>query len=140
MFKQYSDLLVLLTGAESDFPTAEDIRIKVNNRHCINFTGKVPFKELPSLYSVSAAMLTNDSGPNHFSAVTDLPVVVIFGPETPLLYGSLGNSTPLFLGLSCSPCVSASNHRKTSCVDNVCVKKITPESVGLVLSNILEKR
>ena len=74
-------------------------------------------------------MLTNDSGPGHFSAVTDLRTFVLFGPETPLLYGSLGNSTPIYAGLACSPCVSATNHRKTPCRDNVCLQVITPEAV-----------
>jgi ADP-heptose:LPS heptosyltransferase len=74
-------------------------------------------------------MLTNDSGPGHFSAVTDLRTFVIFGPETPRLYGSLGNSTPIYAGLACSPCVSAANHRKTPCTDNVCLQVIKPEVV-----------
>ena len=74
-------------------------------------------------------MLTNDSGPGHFSAVTNLRTFVIFGPETPSLYGSLGNSTPIYAGLACSPCVSAANHRKTLCIDNVCLRVIEPEMV-----------
>ncbi len=138
MLERYSDIIVLLTGAKSEFSQAEYIRTKVNDSRCVNFTGKATLKEMLSLYSLGCAMLTNDSGPGHFSSVTDLPAVVIFGPETPALYGSLGNSIPLFLGLSCSPCVSASNHRKTSCVDNVCIKKITPESAAVVVSGILD--
>ena len=74
-------------------------------------------------------MLTNDSGPGHFSSVTGLRTFVLYGPETPLLYGSLGNSTPIYAGLACSPCVSAANHRKTPCRDNVCLQVITPETV-----------
>jgi ADP-heptose:LPS heptosyltransferase len=81
------------------------------------------------LYGIADAMLTNDSGPGHFSAVTGLRTFVIFGPETPHLYGSLGNSTPIYAGLACSPCVSAANHRKTPCTDNVCLQVIKPEVV-----------
>ena len=60
--------------------------------------------------------------PGHFAAITDMPTFVIFGPETPALYGSLGKTTPIYAGLACSPCVSASNHRKTACMDNVCLR------------------
>ena len=74
-------------------------------------------------------MVTNDSGPGHFSSVTPLPTVVLFGPETPALYGSLGNSLPVFAGLACSPCVSAANHRKTPCKDNVCMQSIQVSEV-----------
>ena len=61
--------------------------------------------------------------------MTGLRTFVIFGPETPRLYGSLGNSTPIYAGLACSPCVSASNHRKTPCRDNVCLQVIQPDQV-----------
>ena len=75
-------------------------------------------------------MVSNDSGPPHFASVTGLHSFVLFGPETPALYGALGGrSTPIYLGLACSPCVSAANHRKTPCKDNVCLQRITPEQV-----------
>lgn len=125
----WPDVLILITGAPGEREQAEGLKNRVDDGRCINFAGRVKFAELPALYSIATLMVTNDSGPGHFSAVTDLRTFVIFGPETPRLYGSLGNSTPIFAGLACSPCVSASNHRKTPCVDNVCLKVITPEQV-----------
>ena len=74
-------------------------------------------------------MVTNDSGPAHFASVTRMPTIVLFGPETPALYGSLGETYPVYAGLNCSPCVSAWNHRKTPCTDNVCLKAITVDQV-----------
>ncbi len=126
---QFSDVIVLLTGAPSEQAQAEDLTRRIDRDRCVNFAGKVRLGELPDLYSVSTVMVTNDSGPGHFSSVTDLRTFVIFGPETPALYGSLGNSTPIYAGLACSPCVSASNHRKTVCSDNVCLKAISVDEV-----------
>jgi ADP-heptose:LPS heptosyltransferase len=83
-------------------------------------------------------MLSNDSGPPHFASVTDMPVYVFFGPETPKLYLPLGNATPIYAGLSCSPCVSASNHRKTVCTDNVCLKVISADYVLDLLTPLLD--
>lgn len=91
----YPDVLVLITGAPAEREQAEGLRRLVARERCVNFAGRVKFSELPALYSVSTLMVTNDSGPGHFSAVTDLRTFVIFGPETPHLYGSLGNSTPI---------------------------------------------
>lgn len=124
-----SDVIVLLTGAPAEKEGAQLLADYVGDKRCINFAGAVKFLQLPALYSVSAFMLTNDSGPAHFASITDMHTFVIFGPETPALYGSLGPSTPIFAGMSCSPCVSASNHRKTPCSDNQCIKVITPEWV-----------
>ena len=84
-------------------------------------------------------MVTNDSGPGHFAAVTDMHTFVIFGPETPALYGSLGKTTPIYAGLACSPCVSAANHRKTACRDNVCLQVIKPQQVFMAIEPFLEK-
>lgn len=123
------NVIILLTGAPAEKEGAELLADYVNDTRCINFAGAVKFLQLPALYSVSEFMLTNDSGPAHFASITDMHTFVIFGPETPALYGSLGPTTPIFAGMSCSPCVSASNHRKTPCNDNQCIKIITPDWV-----------
>ena len=124
-----STAVVVITGAPAERAEAEALREQVGNERCVNFAGRVKFTELPALYCVSQLMVTNDSGPGHFSSVTPLKTFVLFGPETPALYGSLGNSTPIYAGLACSPCVSASNHRKTACTDNVCLQAITVDRV-----------
>lgn len=126
----YNDkAIILLTGAPAESEGAQALADCVNDKRCINFAGGVKFLQLPTLYSVSAFMLTNDSGPAHFASITDMHTFVIFGPETPALYGSLGPTTPIFAGMACSPCVSAANHRKTPCTDNQCIQVITPDWV-----------
>lgn len=122
-------LLILITGSPQERAGAALLQQQVGNGRCINFAGCHALDELPALYQIAELMLTNDSGPGHFSAVTDLRTFVLFGPETPELYGSLGNSTPIYAGLACSPCVSAANHRKTPCTNNVCLQVISPEAV-----------
>jgi ADP-heptose:LPS heptosyltransferase len=122
-------LLVLITGSPQEREAAAFLQRQVADERCVNFAGCLALDELPALYQIAELMLTNDSGPGHFSAVTALRTFVLFGPETPLLYGSLGNSTPIYAGLACSPCVSATNHRKTPCTDNVCLQVITAEAV-----------
>lgn len=123
------NLLILITGSPQEREKAALLQRQVGEGRCINFAGCLALDELPALYQIAELMLTNDSGAGHFSAVTNLRTFVLFGPETPLLYGSLGNSTPIYAGLACSPCVSATNHRKSPCRDNVCLQVITPEAV-----------
>lgn len=133
------DILVLITGAPSEKTEAEEMCARIDNPRCINFAGALKLGELPVLYSMAALMVTNDSGPGHFSSITPLPTFVLFGPETPKLYGSLGNSTPIFAGLACSPCVSAANHRKTPCTDNKCLQAITVDQVFTTILPTLEE-
>ena len=120
---------ILITGAANEQVQAADLAAQVGNARCINFAGQLTFAELIDLYNISTLMVSNDSGPGHFSAVTKLRTFILFGPETPKLYGSLGNSTAIYSQLACSPCVSASNHRNTPCRDNVCLQVIKPDYV-----------
>jgi ADP-heptose:LPS heptosyltransferase len=129
----YPDDLILITGSPAEFVYVDKVRFVANVKNALNFAGQVSFSELPPLYTLSDVMVTNDSGPGHFSAVTPLRTVVLFGPETPALYGSVGNSIAITANLACSPCVSAANHRKTPCHDNVCMQAI---SVAQVLEKV----
>jgi ADP-heptose:LPS heptosyltransferase len=126
---KWPDAVFLVTGSPEEKNYAEHVISLANVPQAYNFAGMVKFNELPALYHLAQVMVTNDSGPGHFSSVTPLPTVVLFGPETPALYGSLGKSIPIFAGLSCSPCVSAANHRKTPCSNNVCMQAITVPQV-----------
>jgi ADP-heptose:LPS heptosyltransferase len=125
----YPDDLILITGSPAEFDYVEKVRVVANVKNALNFAGQVSFAELPPLYTLADVMVTNDSGPGHFSAVTPLRTVVLFGPETPALYGSIGNSIAITANLACSPCVSAANHRKTPCHNNVCMQAITVAQV-----------
>ncbi len=127
--QKYPNDLILITGSPAEFEYVEKVRAVANVKNAVNFAGQVSFAELPPLYTLSVVMVTNDSGPGHFSAVTPLRTVVLFGPETPALYGSVGNSIAITANLACSPCVSAANHRKTPCHDNVCMQAITVAQV-----------
>lgn len=131
------DVLVLITGAPAERAEASAQCAAVGSLRCVNFAGAVQLAELPLLYSISTLMVTNDSGPGHFSAITPLSVFVLFGPETPKLYGSLGKATPIYAGLACSPCVSAANHRKTPCTDNKCLQAISVEQVFAAIEPLL---
>jgi ADP-heptose:LPS heptosyltransferase len=134
--QQYPNDLILITGSPAEFDYVEKVRAVANVKNALNFAGQVSFAELPPLYTLSDVMVTNDSGPGHFSAVTPLRTVVLFGPETPALYGSVGNSIAITAILACSPCVSAANHRKTPCHDNVCMQAIT---VPQVLDKVMKQ-
>lgn len=127
--KVWPEAIFLVTGSPEEKNYAAKVIEMADVPYAFNFAGMVKFNELPALYHLAHVMVTNDSGPGHFSSVTPLPTIVLFGPETPALYGSLGKSIPIFAGLACSPCVSAANHRKTPCTNNLCMQAITVPQV-----------
>jgi ADP-heptose:LPS heptosyltransferase len=139
ILKQYACAFILFTGSMAEREGIAAIVAQVGHPRCINFAGKTTLPELTALYSISEFMLSNDSGPAHFAAVTSMPTYTIFGPETPVLYGPLGESTTIYAGVSCSPCVSAANHRKTSCRDNKCLQILRPGQLLATLQPGLQK-
>ena len=133
------DILVAVTGAPDERAEAEALA-GASGPRCISLAGKTALAELPALYSQATLMVSNDSGPAHFAAATGLPTIVLFGPETPKLYQPLGASRAIYAGLACSPCVSAHNHRKTACTDNVCMQAISVDEVFAAVCEELEQR
>ena len=123
---------VAIIGLQGDKPFGEDLVAHCRSPHCVDLTGYTKsVRHLLALFHRASLLVTNDGGPGQFAAVTPVPTIILFGPETPLLYGTLSKNSHCFhLGLPCSPCLTAYNHRTSPCDgDNQCLKRITPEQV-----------
>jgi lipopolysaccharide heptosyltransferase II len=130
-----------IIGLAQDKEIARAILSRARSQSCVDLTGYTKtIRELMLIFQFSALLITNDGGPGHFAALTTIPAIIFYGPETPVLYGPLGdNARNIFLNLSCSPCVTAYNHRDSPCDgDNLCLKKISPEEVLTQALEILE--
>jgi len=96
----------------------------------INIAGMTSIRELIDLFLFADLFITNDSGPAHLAALSDIGSIVLFGPETPALYSPLGgNAHCLYSGLDCQPCVTVYNGKNSFCRDNICLKQIDPDYV-----------
>jgi ADP-heptose:LPS heptosyltransferase len=121
-----------IIGLDEDKELARAIRERCPHHNCIDLTGYTKsIRELLLMFHFGALLITNDGGPVHFASMTPIPTIVFFGPETPALYGSLSpKAFHFYLSLSCSPCLSAYNHRNSPCDgNNLCLQKIPPEDV-----------
>ena len=132
---------VCVIGLAEDKPVARTILSHTHNDNCVDLTGYTrTIRELMRIFHLATLLITNDGGPGHFAAMTPIPTIIFYGPETPKLYGPIDEKAQnLYLGLSCSPCVTAYNHRNSPCDgDNRCLKMITPEVVLTKAIEILE--
>jgi ADP-heptose:LPS heptosyltransferase len=121
-----------IIGLPSDRAVAESLTQRLASPRCVNLAGyTVSVRHLLGLFRVADLLVTNDGGPGQFAALTPLPTIILFGPETPVLYGSHArNAHVLYRGLPCSPCLTAYNHRNSPCDgDNQCLKQIRPGEV-----------
>lgn len=121
---------IIISGAPSERADAEDICKQIGSAKAVSFAGKTSLRGLLVLYSLSDVLVTNDSGPGHFSSLTNIKTIILFGPETPKLFGPISpNAQVIWKELACSPCVSILNHRFSPCNNNVCMQSIAVQEV-----------
>jgi len=134
------DSVLAITGASSEQSGAEEMAQAISESpRCICVAGRTSLRDLLTLYGIANVLISNDSGPCHFASLTPIPVIALFGPETPQLYGPLGDrKISISANLACSPCVNMLNHRFSPCTDNQCMKQIPVERVYRTLTEILK--
>lgn len=64
------------------------------NPHFVNLMGKTSLEDVIALIARSRRCVTNDSGPMHIAAAMGVPVLGIFGPTSPKLYGPFPLTRP----------------------------------------------
>ena len=120
-------------GMKGDREIAQSVVDHCDSPACVNLAGYTrSVRHLLAVFHRASLLVTNDGGPGQFAALTpQLPAIILFGPETPLLYRSLGDNAYCFhRQLPCSPCLTAYNHRTSPCDgDNQCLKQISVDQV-----------
>jgi ADP-heptose:LPS heptosyltransferase len=130
LLAELPEVRIVLTGAPHEAGPVARLAAEVGAPRCFSLAGRTTLRQLMVLYSLSELLVTNDSGPAHFAALTPVDVITLFGPETPALFAALTpRNTALSAGLACSPCVNAHNNRQSACTDNVCMQRITVDRV-----------
>jgi len=130
LLAHFPDTWLGFTGAPNEAEVTTAMVRQVGSARCASFAGQTTLRQLLVLYTLADVLVTNDSGPAHFAALTPIRVVTLFGPETPLLYAARSpRHTALWAGLACSPCVNAYNNRQSPCRNNLCLQAITVDQV-----------
>ena len=141
LLAKYPDVHVAFTGAPAEAAKARALVARVNSPRCFSLAGETTLRQLLVLFGLADVLVTNDSGPAHFAALTPIHTVTLFGPETPLLFAALTpRNTALWAGIACSPCVSALNNRQSACGDNVCMQRLSVEQVFQAVCQSYKKR
>jgi ADP-heptose:LPS heptosyltransferase len=121
-----------IIGLPADREQAGRVVAACGDPACVNLAGwTASVRELLLLFHAADLLVTNDGGPGHFAVLTPIRGLVLFGPETPRLYGPLSERVQaIHLDYSCSPCLTAYNHRDSPCDgDNRCVTDISVRHV-----------
>jgi ADP-heptose:LPS heptosyltransferase len=135
-------LKLVLLGTGEDRPLSQRLQQTLLNGQdrCVDLCGRSNFADLLDLIAGAEMLITNDNGPAHFAALTNTKTLALFSTDSPFMYGPLGRCVILYSFFHCSPCISAFNHKSSSCQDNLCLQAIDPESVVSVARDVLSAK
>jgi len=92
-------------------------------------TGKFTIGQLAAAMSRCSLIITNDSGPMHVAISQKVPIVAMYGPSSPALYGPYTARATIVTAVP--PCQGCATGMKHHCDDLQCMKRL---EVGQVLT------
>jgi ADP-heptose:LPS heptosyltransferase len=126
----------VLIGGAQDRDSVHRFQASLSRPDCvINLAGRISLRELVALMQLADLYFGNDSGPLHVAACVGLPILALFGPESPAVYGPPARpaNTVLYRAELCGPCLNVYTDKRSHCRDNICLKRILPAEVLHVL-------
>lgn len=133
LLKHSEKIFLVFIGSASERGYVQSVISSIENDRdrMVNLSGEISLKELVVLFAHSKMLITSDSGPLHLASASQTPTVSLFGPESPIRYGPLGNNHIVFCkNLYCSPCLNVYNAKKSMCnSENKCMQLISVEEV-----------
>ena len=97
----------------------------------LNLCGKTGLMEAAAIIKLSSLFLGNDGGLVHLAATQHVPIIALYGPTDPNLYGAYPDKSSiakLSKNLVCQPCYKKFRYNK-ECKDRACLKDLLPQEV-----------
>ncbi|MHC5012463.1 MAG: glycosyltransferase family 9 protein, partial [Planctomycetota bacterium] len=129
---------VLITGSEGEARLARTVAASIPGARVV--AGRLSVPALVAVLARATAVVSNDTGPVHIASALGVPVLAIYGPNTPALYGPLSpGSRAFYRDLPCSPCITTSNYRSSRCRIYSCMASIPTGEVAASLDRLLRR-
>ncbi|MFA5072412.1 MAG: lipopolysaccharide heptosyltransferase II [Nitrospirota bacterium] len=124
----------VILGGKKDVPSFQNIK-NVFPSAVIDCVGKLTLRETAALLKRSSFFLGNDSGIMHIAAAIGVPLVAIFGPQSPVKFGPWSaHATALYKHFPCSPCrqkffreCKPSERFRPFCIEEITVEDVMRE-------------
>jgi lipopolysaccharide heptosyltransferase II len=132
--------VVVLAGGPQDRVLTRTIAGRSTPRP-IDLGGATSLPELLALLALADVFVSGDSGPVHFAVGLGRPVVGIYGPTDPAVYGPYDRRHAVVVRqpLPCSPCYRPTTGRVADCPlgHTLCQRLIAPDTVYAAICSLL---
>jgi len=124
---------VLVGGDANDREVADAIRARARSAPAV-LAGRTTLLQFAAVLKRCALFVGNDNGPMHMAAALGTPVVALFGPSNPFVWGPRGGKVEvLYKGLDCRQCFHPTCRRG----EESCMKQITVDEVFAAVTRCL---
>jgi len=133
----------VLTGlANESFLIEETINHLRFPAAAADFSGKLTFAEYTALIAAATMVISADTAAVHLASVLGVPVIGMYGPNTPHLYGPWGEQgLALYGSYACSPCITNFNAKIHTCRhpegQGACMRAITGQDACNAIGRFL---
>lgn len=128
---------VVVLGIKSEFTLGEFL--KKNLDVCVvNLCGETDLMEAAAVIRMSKLFIGNDGGLVHLASSQDAPIIALYGPADPAVYGPYpekDNVAIISKNLSCQPCYQGFRY-DAHCTAVSCLTGLSPDEVLLRLENL----
>jgi lipopolysaccharide heptosyltransferase I len=124
LLKEKYNANIFITHGPGETDLAEEISGKMTSSAIIHYRTE-PITRFYALLKKASLFIGSDSGPLHLASVAGTPVIALFGPKDPVIYGPHHSKNAIVIRkeIKCSPC------KKRTCKKPECMLLITPEEV-----------
>ncbi len=126
---------VVLYGSANDGPVCAQIkRESGEHEHCFDLAGRTSLAQAVDLLSLSAAVVSNDSGLMHIAAALQRPLLAIYGATSPGFTPPLSAVSALQVSaIECAPCFA----RECPLGHHRCMRDTPPQLIAAKLEGLL---
>ncbi len=132
---------ILIFGGKQDQGLAEKMRQRIAPA-AVSLAGRTSLRESMALLARCTAFVCNDSGVMHLGAALGVPLVALFGPQSPAKFGPwTKNARVVYHAFPCSPCrqkffteCAPSARGKPACMEAITVREVLDalDSLGVL--------
>ena len=124
---------VALIGSQRENLIGQQI-MNLTKHKPVNLMGKTRLSQLTALMKRSHLLIGNDGGPIHIAAAVGCPVLGLFGPTDPAVWGPRGSKVKvIYKGLDCRECFYPGCSRG----EESCMRQISVEEVSQAAQSML---
>lgn len=129
---------IIMVGHGSDIRFARQMRIAMSHE-VPDLVGQTSFGQLAALIQQSDLYVGNDSGATHLAGAVGTPLVALFGPTSPAVYGPrIGTGISLFHADACPIRDKRPLGAVRACHDCQCIKALTIDEVHEAALSLLQ--